>query len=63
MGMDEQYFGCTVASVNGKVYAVGGWNNGRKSLISYEIFNLVPNKWTLILDMKLVLFHTGFGTR
>ena len=52
MGMNEQYFGCAVASIHEEVYAIGGWNNGRKSLISYEIFNLVPNKWTLILNMK-----------
>ena len=52
MGMNEQYFGRAVASINGKVYAVGGWNNARKSLTTYEIFNLVPNKWTLILNMK-----------
>ena len=50
--MHEQYLGCAVVSIHGKVYAIGGWNYGRKRPTSYEIFNLVQNKWTLILNMK-----------
>ncbi len=49
--MNEKREGCAVVSVCGKVYAVGGRDDGRFHA-SCEMFDPATNKWTAIPDMK-----------
>ena len=49
--MEKKRYDCAIASVNGKVYAVGGRDFIWRLSIG-EIFDPATNKWTPIPDMK-----------
>ena len=49
--MNEYRNGCGVASINGKIYVIGGSDHG-KELASCEMFDPDTNVWTAIPDME-----------
>lgn len=49
-------------AVNGKLYVIGGKNNGRTNEIVWEIFDPSTNKWTTRSDpLKVVATHHSFA--
>ena len=47
LDMTNKRHRCTVTSVNGKVYVIGG-NDGYGSFSSSEMFDPATNKWTVL---------------
>eukprot|EP00102_Acyrthosiphon_pisum_P026666 XP_016663876.1 PREDICTED: kelch-like protein 3 [Acyrthosiphon pisum] len=47
----RSYFGVVV--IEDRIYAVGGYNGGSKSLACAEVFNCSTQKWCMISDMSI----------
>ena len=49
--MPTPRWGLSASAINGKIYAVGGTQNGRDGLQSVEIYDPIADTWTKAPDM------------